>query len=216
MSIGSQRPHSVIIIPTHGNPLSQFRKGADLCCPRNACWAPTVQYLWIGIITALAAPSRLNGQTAPPLAERQDVTETFFGQSVIDPYRWLESWHEAKAAQWLKAQDNYTLAILTSLPGREKFLARVKALDTASTRVQDVRVCGGKIFYLKAAPGANNVKLYVRDRSGAQERLLLDPELLTKDRCALFDRLLSALARRHASGLRNLSRWFRGQCNPHP
>ena len=149
--------------------------------PSRRLWAPTVLYFWIGIITALAAPSRLNGQNAPPLAERQDVTETFYGQTVTDPYRWLESWHDPKAAQWLKGQDNYTRAVLTTLPGREKFLQRVKALDTASTRVRDVRVCGGKIFYLKAPPGADNVKLYVQDRSGAQERLLLDPELLTKD-----------------------------------
>ncbi len=148
--------------------------------PSKRRWAPTVQCLWIGIIIALAAPSKLNGQTAPPLAERQDVTETFFGQSVTDPYRWLESWHDAKAEQFLKAQDNYTRAVLTSLPGREKFLERVKTLDTANTRVRDVRVCGGKTFYLKAVPGADNVKLYVQDRSGAQERLLLDPELLTK------------------------------------
>jgi len=57
----------------------------------------------------------------------------------------------------------------------------VKTLDTASTRVRGARGCGGKTFYLKADPGADNVKLYVQDRPGSQERLLLDPELLTKD-----------------------------------
>ena len=58
----------------------------------------------------------------------------------------------------------------------------MKTLDTASTTAFEMcRFAGGKIFYLKAAPGADNVKLYVQDRSGAQERLLLDPELLTKD-----------------------------------
>src|SRR5580704_8266549 len=138
-------------------------------------------YLCIGIITIVAGLSRLNGQASPPPAERQDVTETFFGQTVTDPYRGLENWHDVKVAQWLKAQDNYTRATLASLPGREKFRARVKTLDTASTRVRSVRVWGGKIFYLKADPGADNVKLYVQDRPRSQERLLLDPELLTKD-----------------------------------
>jgi prolyl oligopeptidase len=109
------------------------------------------------------------------------VTETFFGQSVTDAYRWLENWQDAKVAQWLKAQDNYTRATLTSIPGREKFLARVKALDTASTRVRSAQVWGGKTFYLKAGAGADNVKLYVQDRAGSPERLLVDPELLTKD-----------------------------------
>ena len=141
----------------------------------------TSLYLWIGVVTAVAAPLLLSGQTAPPRAERQDVTETFFGQSVIDPYRWLENWHEAKVAQWLRAQNDYTRTTLTSIPGRERFLARVKALDRASAQVQGVQVWGGKIFYLKSDPGANALKLYVRDRHGSRERLLMDPELLAKD-----------------------------------
>jgi prolyl oligopeptidase len=119
-------------------------------------------------------------QSGPPPTERQDVTEVFFGQSVTDPYRWLENWREGKGAEWLKAQDTYTRSALARIPGREKFLARVKALDTASTRVRNAQVWGGKIFYLKADPNADNLKLYVKD-GDAPERLLLDPELLTTD-----------------------------------
>jgi prolyl oligopeptidase len=145
------------------------------------CQARTALYLWIGMVTTVAGPSQVSGQTGPPPAERQEVTETFFGQSVTDPYRWLENWHDVKIAQWLKAQDNYTRATLTSISGREKFLARVKALDMASTGVRSAQVWGGKTFYLKADAGADNVKLYVRDRADAKERLLVDPELLTKD-----------------------------------
>lgn len=145
------------------------------------CLARTALCFWIGIVTSVAVPSLLSGQTSPPTAERHDVTETYFGQSVTDPYRWLENWHDAKVAQWMKAQDDYTRSTLTRLPGREKFLARVKALDTASTRVRSAQIWGGKTFYLKADPGADNVKLYVRDGAGSRERLLADPELLTKD-----------------------------------
>ena len=132
-------------------------------------------------LIAVVSGCLLSAQTGPPATERHDVTETFFGQNVVDPYRWLESWHEAPVTQWLKGQDDYTRAILSSIPGREKLLARVKALDTTSTRVTDAQVWGGKMFYLKADVGADNLKLYVLDRAGAKERLLLDPELLTKD-----------------------------------
>ncbi len=128
----------------------------------------------------LCAACALQAQSGPPPTERQDVTEVFFGQSVTDRYRWLENWREGKGADWLKAQDTYTRSTLTSIPGREKFLARVKALDTASTRVRNAQVWGGKLFYLKADPTADNVKLYVKE-GNSTERLLLDPELLTKD-----------------------------------
>jgi len=98
------------------------------------------------MVTAVVVPAQSIGQTGPPPTERQEVTETFFEQSVTDPYRWLENWHDAKGAQWLKAQDNYTRAALTSIPGREKFPARVRALDTASTKVRSAQVWGGKTF----------------------------------------------------------------------
>ena len=107
--------------------------------------------------TAAIAPATLCAQSGPPVAERHDVTETFYGQVLVDPYRSLENWHDPKVEQWLKGQDDYTRATLNSIPGREKLLARVKELDTASTRVRDAQVWGGKSFYLKAAPGADNV-----------------------------------------------------------
>jgi len=140
----------------------------------------TVLCVVLGVVSTVAVPAQSSRPTGPPATERHDVTETFFGQSVTDPYRWLENWRDPKGAQWLKSQDNYTRAELTSIPGREKFLARVKALDTASTKVRSAQVWGGKIFYLKSVPGADNVKLYVQDHAGSAERLLLDPELLTK------------------------------------
>jgi prolyl oligopeptidase len=139
----------------------------------------TLMCLCMGTVT-LAGLGRLDAQSGPPATERQDVTEIFFGQSVSDPYRWLENWRDGKASQWLKAQDDYTRAALAAIPGRQKFLDRVKALDTSSTRVRGLQVWGGKTFYLKADVGADNVKLYVRE-PGSKERLLVDPEVLTKD-----------------------------------
>ena len=137
-------------------------------------------FLAVAAATLALAAIAVNAQSGPPPSERQQVTETFYGQSVSDPYRWLEKWQDGKGAQWLKAQDTYTRATLANLPGREKFLARVKALDTASTRVRGAQFWGGRLFYLKAEPGADNVKLYVKEGNSA-ERLLVDPERLTRD-----------------------------------
>ena len=156
---------------------------AQECTMINFCFGPSGVTTRLHILVAslyLCVASALPAQSAPPAAERQDVTETFFGHSISDPYRWLENWRDGKGAEWLKAQDTYTRSALTSIPGREKFLARVKALDTASTRVRNAQVWGGKVFYLKADPTADNVKLYVKE-GNSPERLLLDPELLTKD-----------------------------------
>ena len=116
---------------------------------------------------------------APPVADARDVTDTYFGQTITDPYRWLENGKDPEVVKWMRGQDDYTRAVLAAIPGREKFLQRVKGLDTASTRVRGTQVWGAKIFYLKTDAGADNAKLFVRDN--AKERLLVDPEILTKN-----------------------------------
>lgn len=68
------------------------------------------------------------------------MTEIYYGQTIADPYLWLENWHDAKVAQWLQAQADYTCSTLGKIPGREKFLVRVKALDTVGTNVRNVQI----------------------------------------------------------------------------
>jgi prolyl oligopeptidase len=106
----------------------------------------------LAALTLFALSSSLTAQSGPPPTERHDVTETFYGHTVTDSYRWLEDWHEGKAADWLKAQDTYTRSALETIPGREKFLARVKSLDTSSTRVRSAQLWGGKFFISKQIP----------------------------------------------------------------
>jgi prolyl oligopeptidase len=97
-------------------------------------------------LAALTVSRWLEAQSRPPAAERQDVTDVYFGTTITDPYRWLENWHEGKSAGWLKAQDRYTRSALAAISGRDKFLARVKSLDTASTGVPNARSWGWQVF----------------------------------------------------------------------
>ena len=53
------------------------------------------------------------------------MTDVYFGTTITDPYRWLENWHEGKAADWLKAQGAYTRSALAAISGRDKVFARV-------------------------------------------------------------------------------------------
>ena len=131
---------------------------------------------------AAIAPVHLAAQSGPPPTPVRDVTDTYFGTTVVDPYRWLENTKDPEVAAWMKAQNDYTRSVLAVIPGREKFLERVRALHTSTTSVRGVQVWGGRIFYLKTEPGADNLKLYVRDTLQSKERILVDPELLTVNR----------------------------------
>jgi prolyl oligopeptidase len=115
-------------------------------------------------------------QTSPPVAPVREATETYFGQTVVDPYRWMENTKDPQVEAWLKAQNDYTRATLGRIPGRQPLAERVRALDNAGVSVSGVQWANGAYFYYKTEPGSDNRKLFVRERLGETERLLLDPE----------------------------------------
>lgn len=130
----------------------------------------------LAILGMTLGSAALQAQTAPPVAAVRDVTETYFGQKVVDPYRWMEDTKSPEFANWLKAQNDYTRAVLAKIPGRDALAARIKALDDAGPSVSSVQWADGHYFYFKTDPGSDNRKLFVRDRLDAPERLLLDTE----------------------------------------
>ena len=116
---------------------------------------------------------------SPPATPSHEVTDTYFGTKINDPYRWLEDLKSPEVSAWMKAQNDYTRATLDRIPGRDKLRARIAELDNAGVQVNSLQSFGGRLFYLKRTPGDDNRKLYVRDSAGGPERLLIDPETLT-------------------------------------
>jgi prolyl oligopeptidase len=115
----------------------------------------------------------------PPDTPTHEVTDEYFGTKIVDSYRWLEDLKSPEVSAWMKAQNDYTRAVLDRIPGREKLRARIAQLDDTGVRVSSFQSYGGRWFYLKREPGQDNQRLYARDGSNVTERLLLDPETLT-------------------------------------
>jgi prolyl oligopeptidase len=118
----------------------------------------------------------------PPVAPVRNVTDTYYGTTVNDPYRYMENLSDPGVMAWMKAQNNYTHSLLDGIPGRKALLARIEELDNAvAARVDDVRrLPDGRYFYLKRLPQDNTFKLYVREGLTGTETLLFDPEKFTK------------------------------------
>ncbi len=47
-------------------------------------------------LTALAKAAKTRQPAGPPVARVEPVSETFFGQAVVDPYRWMENPKDAR------------------------------------------------------------------------------------------------------------------------
>jgi len=125
----------------------------------------------------LAGPLRA-GELSQPVAPVRPVTDTYFGQTVTDPYRWLEKMKSSEVKAWMTAQNDYTRDYLAHLPGRDALIKRIEDLDNATTRVGSVERWGSRYFYLKLTPKDQTPKLYVRDGLDGAERLLADAQTI--------------------------------------
>ena len=124
-------------------------------------------------------PPRKSG---PPIAPVRNVSETFFGQTVLDPYRHLEDVNSAETIAYMKAQGEYARKALDAIPGRAAMQDRIAALSEGGVSIGNVQVSGigtaTRVFYYKLSPGESMRKLYVRDGLNGTERMLFDAQKL--------------------------------------
>ncbi|WP_137175479.1 prolyl oligopeptidase family protein [Massilia sp. HP4] len=111
-----------------------------------------------------------------PATRRVDVVETMFGHQVADPYRWLEAdaRSDSEVADWVAAQNAVTNACLASLPGRDVFRTRLKALQDHE-KFTIPRERGGRYFYTRNPGLENQATLLVRNSVDGPDRVLIDP-----------------------------------------
>lgn len=113
--------------------------------------------------------------TAYPPTPAKPVSDNYHGTVVVDPYRWMEDMKSAEFQTWLKAQADYAKASLARIPGRTALRERLGQLADAGETTAGYEIAGGKLFYMKRAPGQNQLRLWVRDGLDGADRELLDP-----------------------------------------
>jgi len=133
----------------------------------------------LAALLLLAAPVLAQAQqpSAPPAAPQRPVTDTYFGRTVVDNYRWLEDTNSPETQAWFKAQGAYTAAVLATIPGRDRLIQTFADYDKLVTvrYGEDVKQRGNRFFYRKTRPSEKVGKLYVREGRYGPERLLFDP-----------------------------------------
>jgi prolyl oligopeptidase len=130
-------------------------------------------------LAALFASAAAIAASGPPVAEKKPVTESFFGTSVTDDYRWMEDKASPEFQAYMKGQSDYANAVLAKIPGRAQLEKRIVALDNASVKVVGVVQVGDTYFYRKSAPGAANYSLVVRQGAQGKDKVLVDPTKLS-------------------------------------
>lgn len=119
---------------------------------------------------------------APPVAAVKPASDSYFGKTVSDPYRYMEDVSLPEVQQWAKAQSEATRGVLDAIPARARLLARIEELEASvQARISTVRRLPGELyFYEKRGASDNQFKLFVRRGLQGAETLLVDPEALAK------------------------------------
>ncbi len=113
----------------------------------------------------------------PPQAPVEEVTDTYWGIDVVDPYRYMEDLENETVVEWMRSQADYTRMILDGISGRQGLIDKMVDFDSrVSDRISSLQVVDtDRHFYLKLKPDEEVGKLHFRDGYEGAETLLFDP-----------------------------------------
>ena len=117
---------------------------------------------------------------AYPPTPRVEQIDEYFGVAVADPYRWLEELDSEQTREWVEAQNDYTAAVLGSVPQRARIHARLTALWDYERWSVPVRA-GNRYAYLRNTGLQNQAVLVVTRSLDEPGRVLLDPNTFSAD-----------------------------------
>lgn len=116
-----------------------------------------------------------------PSTRTIDHVDTYHGEQVPDPYRWLEDIDSAETAAWIEAQNRVTDAHLAGIPQREAFRGRLTALWNFERFGVPGKVGEGHYLYSYNDGLRNQPVILIQEGLDGEPRTLLDPNTFSDD-----------------------------------
>lgn len=115
-----------------------------------------------------------------PTTNKTDVTDTYFGTTVADPYRWLEDDRSTETAEWVEAQNKVTAAYFEQIPFRAQLRNRLTELWNYPRYGVPFKE-SGNYFFFKNDGIQNQSVLYMQKNLKDKPQVLLDPNKMSAD-----------------------------------
>ncbi len=114
-----------------------------------------------------------------PETKKGDVVDTYFGEQVADPYRWLEDDRSEETEAWVKAENEVTFGYLNKIPYRNEIKERLtKILNYERVSAPDKH---GDYEYYSRNDGLQNQSVIYRRKGNGEEEVFLDPNKFSED-----------------------------------
>lgn len=134
----------------------------------------------LAIIAMTALSSCHSSKITYPETPKGDVVDTYFGEKVSDPYRWLENDTSTAVTDWVKAENKVTFDYLSKIPFRDELKKRLTGLLNYPRYSAPFKKAGLYFFY-KNDGLQNQSVLYMQKSLADKPEMLLDPNTLSKD-----------------------------------
>ncbi len=132
------------------------------------------RYIFAALIPLLALSARAEWKY--PATKTVEASDTYFGKTYQDPYRWLENLKDKDVEAWYKAQAELTDSLLAKIPGRDVLAEEWMKLDKLKpAEFTAITYENGRVFYKKTLGGENVGKLFFREGWNGAEKQLFDP-----------------------------------------
>lgn len=120
---------------------------------------------------------------APPIypdTRKDDTTDSYFGEQIADPYRWLEDDLSAETESWVNAQNKVTQGFLARIPYRNQIIDRLQKMWDYEK--ETAPFTAGEYEYFSRNDGLQNQHVVYRRRAGEDEaEVFLDPNTFSND-----------------------------------
>lgn len=114
-----------------------------------------------------------------PTTAKGDIVDTYFGEQVADPYRWLEDDRSPETEAWVKAQNLTTQAYLENIPYRDKIATVVR--DLINYERISAPFTEGDYTYFYKNDGLQNQSVVYRQKADGDPEIFLDPNTFSDD-----------------------------------
>lgn len=115
-----------------------------------------------------------------PYSKKENIKEIHFGQTIKDPYRWMENEEDPALESWIDAQNQLTQSVLSQMPGKAQIKSRLKELYDYE-KYNTLRLIGDHIVYSMNTGLQNQYVYYIQKGLEGEPHLLLDPNTLSED-----------------------------------
>ncbi len=125
------------------------------------------------LFLSACSTQNMNNKNVYPETKKVDHTDTYFGEKVNDPYRWLEDDRAEDTKDWVQKQVAFTKNYLDIIPFREEIRQQLKDIWNYEKVSAPFKEGDYTYFYKNDGLQAQSV-LYRTDKSGKTE-VFLDP-----------------------------------------